>query len=46
MAGPFCVWTEGRTRGNLKLRVRVNAYTNIHAIAETQDGQLHARRSL
>jgi sulfur-oxidizing protein SoxY len=27
---------------NLKLRVRVNAYTNIHAIAETQDGQLHA----
>ena len=26
----------------LKLRVRVNAYTNIHAIAETQDGQLHA----
>jgi sulfur-oxidizing protein SoxY len=27
---------------NLKLRVRVNAYTNIHAIAETRDGQLHA----
>ena len=27
---------------DLKLRVRVNAYTNIHAIAETQDGQLHA----
>jgi sulfur-oxidizing protein SoxY len=26
----------------LKLRVRVNAYTNIHAIAETQDGELHA----
>jgi sulfur-oxidizing protein SoxY len=26
---------------SLKLRVRVNAYTNIHAIAETQDGQLH-----
>ncbi len=26
----------------LKLRVRVNAYTNIHAIAETPDGQLHA----
>jgi sulfur-oxidizing protein SoxY len=27
---------------DLKLRVRVNAYTNIHAIAETRDGQLHA----
>src|SRR5712671_1285769 len=27
---------------DLKLRVRVNAYTNIHAVAETQDGQLHA----
>ena len=27
---------------DLKLRVRVNAYTNIHAIAETQDGQLRA----
>lgn len=27
---------------DLKLRVRVNAYTNIHAIAETQDGELHA----
>jgi sulfur-oxidizing protein SoxY len=26
----------------LKLRVRVNAYTNIHAVAETQDGELHA----
>jgi sulfur-oxidizing protein SoxY len=26
----------------LKLRVRVNAYTNIHAIAETQTGELHA----
>jgi sulfur-oxidizing protein SoxY len=26
----------------LKLRVRVNAYTNIHAVAETADGQLHA----
>src|SRR5215475_3257364 len=27
---------------DLQLRVRVNAYTNIHAIAETQDGELHA----
>lgn len=27
---------------DLKLRVRVNAYTNIHAIAETPDGKLHA----
>ncbi len=26
----------------LKLRVRVNAYTNIHAVAETQDGELYA----
>jgi sulfur-oxidizing protein SoxY len=26
----------------LKMRVRVNQYTNIHAVAETQDGQLHA----
>ncbi|HEY3785626.1 MAG TPA: quinoprotein dehydrogenase-associated SoxYZ-like carrier [Steroidobacteraceae bacterium] len=27
---------------DLKLRVRVNQYTNIHAIAETADGQLYA----
>jgi sulfur-oxidizing protein SoxY len=27
---------------DLKLRVRVNAYTNIHAVAETADGKLHA----
>jgi len=27
---------------SLKLRVRVDQYTNIHAIAETEDGQLHA----
>lgn len=27
---------------DLKFRVRVNAYTNIHAVAETQDGKLHA----
>jgi sulfur-oxidizing protein SoxY len=26
----------------LKLRVRVNAYTNIHAVLETRDGQLYA----
>ncbi len=26
----------------LKLRVRVNAYTNIHAVAETHDGELYA----
>ena len=27
--------------GELKLRVRINDYTYIHAIAETQDGALH-----
>jgi len=27
---------------DLQLRVRVNAYTNIHAVAETADGKLHA----
>ncbi len=28
--------------GTLKLRVRVNTYTNMHAVAETQDGSLYA----
>jgi sulfur-oxidizing protein SoxY len=27
---------------NFKLNVRVNQHTNVHAVAETQDGQLHA----
>ncbi|HEV7440909.1 MAG TPA: quinoprotein dehydrogenase-associated SoxYZ-like carrier [Methylobacterium sp.] len=27
-------------RGELKLRVRINNYTNVHAIAETTDGRL------
>jgi len=26
--------------GELKLRVRINNYTNVHAVAETQDGRL------
>lgn len=41
MAGHFVFGPKADPR-ELKLRVRVNAYTNIHAIAETQDGQLHA----
>jgi sulfur-oxidizing protein SoxY len=28
--------------GTLKLRVRVNTYTNMHAVAETRDGSLYA----
>jgi sulfur-oxidizing protein SoxY len=41
MAAHFVFGPKADPR-ELKLRVRVNAYTNIHAIAETQDGQLHA----
>lgn len=41
MAAHFVFGPKADPR-DLKLRVRVNAYTNIHAIAETQDGQLHA----
>ena len=41
MAAHFVFGPEADTH-DLKLRVRVNAYTNIHAIAETADGQLHA----
>jgi sulfur-oxidizing protein SoxY len=41
MAAHFVFGPQADPR-DLKLRVRVNAYTNIHAIAETQDGQLHA----
>jgi sulfur-oxidizing protein SoxY len=41
MAAHFVFGPKADPR-DLKLRVRVDAYTNIHAIAETQDGQLHA----
>jgi sulfur-oxidizing protein SoxY len=41
MAAHFAFGPKADPR-TLKLRVRVNAYTNIHAVAETQDGQLHA----
>jgi sulfur-oxidizing protein SoxY len=41
MAAHFVFGPKSDAR-ELKLRVRVNAYTNIHAIAETQDGELHA----
>jgi sulfur-oxidizing protein SoxY len=41
MAAHFVFGPKADPR-DLKLRVRVNAYTNIHAIAETGDGQLHA----
>jgi len=41
MAAHFIFGPKADPR-SLKLRVRVNAYTNIHAVAETQDGQLHA----
>jgi sulfur-oxidizing protein SoxY len=41
MAAHFVFGPKADPR-DLKLRVRVNAYTNIHAIAETQDGELHA----
>jgi sulfur-oxidizing protein SoxY len=41
MAAHFVFGPKSDPR-ELKLRVRVNAYTNIHAIAETQNGELHA----
>src|SRR5246127_3786510 len=41
MAAHFVFGPKADPR-DLKLRVRVNAYTNIHAIAETPDGELHA----
>jgi len=41
MAAHFVFGPKADPR-DLKLRVRVNAYTYMHAIAETQDGQLHA----
>lgn len=41
MAAHFVFGPKADPR-DLQLRVRVNAYTNIHAIAETQDGELHA----
>jgi sulfur-oxidizing protein SoxY len=41
MAAHFVFGPKADPR-ELKLRVRVNAYTNVHAIAETQDGQLLA----
>jgi sulfur-oxidizing protein SoxY len=41
MAAHFVFGPKADPR-ELKLRVRVNAYTNIHAIAETQNGELHA----
>ncbi len=41
LAAHFVFGPKADPRG-LKLRVRVNAYTNIHAVAETADGQLHA----
>ena len=41
MAAHFVFGPKSDPR-DLKFRVRVNAYTNIHAVAETQDGELHA----
>src|SRR6201996_5736148 len=41
MAAHFVFGPKADPR-DLKMRVRVNAYTNIHAIAETADGKLHA----
>jgi sulfur-oxidizing protein SoxY len=41
LAGHFTFGPQGDPR-SLKLRVRVNAYTYIHAIAETRDNQLYA----
>jgi sulfur-oxidizing protein SoxY len=41
MAAHFVFGPKSDPR-ELQLRVRVNAYTNIHAIAETRNGELHA----
>lgn len=41
LAGHFIFGPQGDPR-SLKLRVRVNAYTYIHAVAETRDDQLYA----
>jgi sulfur-oxidizing protein SoxY len=41
LAGHFVFGPQGDPH-SLKLRVRVNAYTYIHAVAETSDGQLYA----
>jgi len=41
LAGHFTFGPLGDAR-SLKLRVRINAYTYIHAIAETRDGRLFA----
>jgi sulfur-oxidizing protein SoxY len=41
LAGHFIFGPQGDPH-SLKLRVRVNAYTYVHAVAETRDGQLYA----
>jgi sulfur-oxidizing protein SoxY len=41
LAGHFTFGPQGDPH-SLKLRVRVNAYTYIHAVAETRDDQLYA----
>ena len=41
LAGHFIFGPRGDPH-SLKLRVRVNAYTYLHAVAETRDGQLYA----
>jgi sulfur-oxidizing protein SoxY len=41
LAGHFTFGPESDARV-LKLRVRVNAYTNIHAVIETRDNQLYS----
>jgi len=41
LAGHFLFGPRADPR-SLKLRVRVNAYTYIHAVAETSDGELYA----
>ena len=41
LAGHFTFGPQGDPH-SLKLRVRVNAYTYIHAVAETRDGQLYS----
>lgn len=41
LAGHFTFGPQGDPR-SLKLRVRVNAYTYIHAVAESRDGRLYS----